>query len=182
MPVKEILTHYTKDQIKKAAQVKAIFVDVDGVLTNGKIIYDDAGREIKSFHVRDGHIISYLKKAGILIGIITGRDSPVVAKRAAELKLDFCHQGIVDKGATCEKLISFYKLKKKQIAYIGDDLIDLSGMRLSGFTASPIDAPEYIRNRVDLVTRVKGGQGVLREVADLILAANGTFDKILKEA
>jgi 3-deoxy-D-manno-octulosonate 8-phosphate phosphatase (KDO 8-P phosphatase) len=119
MPVKEVLGKYSKEQIRKAAGLKAIFFDVDGVLTDGKIIYDEAGSEIKQFNVKDGYIIGHLKKAGILTGIITGRESKAVNVRAAELKLDFCHQGIIDKYAVYEKLIRFHHLKHKQVAFIG---------------------------------------------------------------
>src|SRR5258706_10713065 len=177
MPVKEVLDRYTKDQIKKAAQIKAIFFDVDGVLTDGKITYDESGKEFKSFHGRDERIISYLKKAGILVGVISGRESTVVSKRASELKMDFCHQGIIDKLATFEKLVSFHKLKKKHVAYIGDDIDDLGVLKVSGLAACPADAPDYIRSKVELVTRAKEGQGVAREIADLVLAAQGGLDQ-----
>ncbi|MEQ1587381.1 MAG: HAD-IIIA family hydrolase [Cyclobacteriaceae bacterium] len=180
MPVKEVLAKYTKDQIKKAAQIKAIFFDVDGVLTNGGIIYDDTGREIKQFNVKDGYIISHLKRAGIVVGIITGRESKIVSNRAAELKLDFCHQGIMDKYVVFEKLVQFHKLKKKQVAYIGDDINDLKVLQNCGLSACPADALDYVRNKVDVITKSKGGEGVAREVSDLILAAKGTLDKILK--
>lgn len=180
MPVKEVLAKYTKEQIKKAAQIKAIFFDVDGVLTDGKIIYDDTGSESKEFNVKDGYIISHLKKAGILVGIITGRESKVVSNRAAELKLDFCHQGIMDKFSVFEKLIQFHKLKKKEVAYIGDDINDLKILDACGLSACPADAREYIKNRVDIVTESKGGQGVVRDISDLVLASKGILDKILK--
>ena len=120
--------------MKKAKAIQAIFFDVDGVLTDGKIIYDDNGVESKQFNVKDGYIISHLKKAGIIVGIITGRDSKVVSHRAAELKLDFCHQGIVDKHSVFEKLVEFHKLKKRQVAYIGDDINDLNTLRACGFS------------------------------------------------
>lgn len=180
MPVKEVLGKYSKEQIKKAAQIKAIFFDVDGVLTDGKIIYDDTGREIKEFSVKDGYIISHLKKAGIVVGIITGRESKTVSHRAAELKLDFCHQGIVDKYAVFEKLLAFHKLKKKEVAYVGDDINDLKVLSNCGLSACPADAMSYVKNRVEIVTEAKGGKGVLREVSDLVLAAKGELDKILK--
>jgi len=180
MPVKEVLAKYTKEQIKKAAQIKAIFFDVDGVLTNGGIIYDDTGREIKQFNVKDGYIISHLKKAGIVVGIITGRESKIVSNRAAELKLDFCHQGIMDKYAVFEKLVQFHKLKKKQVAYIGDDINDLKVLQNCGLSACPADALDYVKNKVDVITKSKGGEGVAREVSDLILASKGVLDKILK--
>jgi len=178
--LKQILSRYTKEQVKKASLIKAIFFDVDGVLTDGKIIYDNAGNETKQFNVKDGYIISHLKKAGIVVGIITGRDSKVVSHRANELKLDFCHQGIVDKLSVFEKLVDFHKLKKKQVAYIGDDINDLGALRNCGLSVCPADAISYVKAKVDLVTEVKGGEGVVREVADLVLAAKGEMEKILK--
>lgn len=153
---------------------------MDGVLTDGKIIYDNAGNETKQFNVKDGYIISHLKKAGIVVGIITGRDSKVVSFRANELKLDFCHQGIVDKLSVFEKLIDFHKFKKKQVAYIGDDINDLGALKNCGLSVCPADAMSYLKSKVDLVTEVKGGEGVVREVADLVLAARGEMEKILK--
>lgn len=175
------MAKYSKEQIRKAAHIKAIFFDVDGVLTDGRIIYDDVGREIKSFNVKDGLIISYLKKAGIITGAISGRDSPAVARRCAELKIDFCHQGIVDKASAFEKLVKHYKLKHREVAFIGDDLNDLPILRLAGFTVCPADTYDYIKDQVDLVTFAKGGNGVLREVADLVLSAKGILEKIIRE-
>lgn len=175
-----ILSRYSKEQIKKASFIKAIFFDVDGVLTDGRIIYDETGKEIKSFHVKDGLIIGYLKKAGIITGAISGRESAAVTKRLSELKVDFCHQGIVDKAMVFEKLMDHYKLKTKETIFIGDDINDLPVFRLCGFSVCPADSPEYIKVKADLVSSAKGGQGVLREVADLVLASKGLFDKILK--
>ena len=174
------MSHYSKEQIKKASIIKAIFFDVDGVLTDGKIIYDENGKEIKTFHVRDGLIISYLKKAGILTGAISGRESAAVSKRFAELKIDFCHQGIVDKAMVFEKLMVHYKLKAKEVAFIGDDLNDLPVFRLAGMAICPADTLEYIKEKADLVTKARGGEGVLREVADLILEAKGFLEKVLR--
>jgi 3-deoxy-D-manno-octulosonate 8-phosphate phosphatase (KDO 8-P phosphatase) len=176
----DVLHRYTKEQIKKASVIKAVFFDVDGVLTDGRIIYDDTGREIKSFNVKDGLIISYLKKAGIIMGAISGRESAAVTRRCAELKVDFCHQGIIDKAMVYEKLIKHYKLKSKQVAFIGDDINDLPVFRLAGFSICPADTFDYLKEQVDLVTYAKGGAGVLREVGDLVLTAKGLFEKILK--
>lgn len=179
-PHSNILARYTKEQIKKASLIKALFFDVDGVLTDGRIVYDDQGKEIKAFNVRDGLIIGYLKKAGILTGGISGRESAAVSKRFAELKIDFCHQGIVDKAMAFQKLIAHYKLQPKHVAFIGDDINDLPVFRLAGFSICPADTLDYIREQADLVTYAKSGAGVLREVADLILDARGLFQKILK--
>jgi 3-deoxy-D-manno-octulosonate 8-phosphate phosphatase (KDO 8-P phosphatase) len=180
--VKELLEKYPKSLIKKASGIKALFFDVDGVLTDGKIIYDEAGKESKNFNVKDGQIIGHLRKAGILVGAISGRESAAVSKRAVELKLDFCHQGIVDKEAVFKKLIEFHKIKKKEVAFVGDDINDLGILKQVGIPVCPADAPFYVRNFAELVTEAKGGQGVVREVADLILASKGYLEKLLTKS
>lgn len=178
--MKIILSQYGKSQIKKARNIKAIFFDIDGVLSDGKIIYDETGKEIKNFNVKDGYIISHLKKAGIVVGAISGRESGATQKRCAELKLDFCHQGIVDKAATFEKLAKHYNLKLKEVAFIGDDINDLCVFEKAGFSVCPADTFRYIKARTDLTTFAKGGEGVLREVADLVLAARGEFEAVIE--
>lgn len=177
--MKQILARYSKEQIKRAAAVKAIFFDVDGVLTDSRIIYDETGKEVKNFNVKDGQIISYLKKAGIIVGAISGRDSGATAKRSSELKLDFCHQGILDKALTFDKLVKHYQLKLKEVTFIGDDINDLPVFKIAGLSVCPADTFDYIKDNVDLVTYAKGGRGVLREVADLVLAARGELEKIV---
>lgn len=178
--MKDVLNQYPRSVIKKAAQIQALFFDVDGVLTNGHIHYDEHGNEWKQFDVKDGLIIGYLKKAKLIVGAISSRESAAVSKRAAELKFDFCHQGIVDKLTVLEKLAEFHHIKKKQIAYIGDDLNDLGVLRNCGLSVCPADAPVYIRKRVDIVTAGGGGSGAVREVGDLILAAKGLLDEVLE--
>ena len=177
--MKLILSRYTREQIKKAANIKAIFFDIDGVLSDGLIIYDDSGKETKNFNVKDGYIVNHLKKAGILTGAISGRDSMVTARRCAELKIDFCHQGILDKASACEKLMKHYKLRRKEVAFIGDDINDLPVFALVGLRVCPADTFNYMKANADLVTEAKGGQGVFREVADLVLAARGDMGNIL---
>ena len=177
--MKQILARYTKEQIKKASLIRAIFFDVDGVLTDSKIIWDETGKEIKNFNVKDGYIVSHLKKAGIVTGAISGRDSAATAKRCAELKFDFCHQGIIDKADTFEKLVKHYGLKHKEVVFIGDDINDLPVFSVAGFSVCPADTFQYIKDRVDLVATTKGGRGVFREVADLVLAARGEFESLL---
>lgn len=178
--LKQILSAYEKEVIRKAGQIRGIFFDVDGVLTDSQIIYDETGKEIKNFNVKDGQIISYLKKAGIIVGAISGRESGATAKRSSELKLDFCHQGILDKATTFTKLVDHYKFKMKEVAFIGDDINDIPVFHIAGLSACPADTFGYVKDHVDLVTNAKGGRGVLREVADLVLAARGDFEKIIK--
>jgi len=176
-----ILSKYTPDQIALASTIKAIVFDVDGVLTEGQIIYSNSGDELKIFNVRDGLITNYLREYGFLTGAITGRHSTLVQKRCEELKLDFFHQGVRDKWSVLEKEISRLDLEAKQVCYIGDDLIDLRALTQVGLGVAPLDAPGYIRQHADLVTSAKGGEGVLREVADLILASQGYFTEIIKK-
>jgi 3-deoxy-D-manno-octulosonate 8-phosphate phosphatase (KDO 8-P phosphatase) len=178
--LKRILEKYTKDQIKKASVIKAIFFEAVGVFADGRIIYDESGKEIINFSSKDGHIIRFLKKAGILTGIISSRDSSVVNRRCNELGLDFCHQGILDKASVLEKLGKHYKLKPKEIAFIGNDIDDLPALRLAGLSVCPADSIDYIRDSVTLVTNARSGRGVVREVADLVLAARGEFEKIVR--
>lgn len=179
--MKEILQQYPKALVKNAAKVKAIFFDVDGVLTDGTIIYDDGGKETKKFDVKDGLIVGHLRKANILVGAISGRESAAVSRRASELKFDFCHQGIVDKLSVFMKLIEHYKLKRKEVAYMGDDLNDLAILTEAGLSACPADSPVYLKKRVHLITASKGGHGAFRELADLVLASRGYFTKMLKD-
>jgi len=163
----------------KAKKIKLIAFDVDGVLTDGGIIYDNSGMEIKRFNVKDGQIISHLKKAGFIVGAITGRDSQVVKNRCEELKLDFHYHGSSDKLVQYEKIKEKYNLKDKHIAYIGDDIIDLPILTRCGLSATPNDARRYIKKYVDYVTVSKGGEGALRDLADFILWSNKLLEKII---
>ncbi|MCG8388308.1 MAG: 3-deoxy-manno-octulosonate-8-phosphatase [Cytophagales bacterium] len=176
-----ILNKYTPGQVAKASKIKAVVFDVDGVLTGGEIIYSNTGDELKQFNVKDGLIIKHLKNHGILTGAITGRTSQLVQKRCEELKLDFFYQGARDKWMILKKEIDQLDLKDHETCYIGDDLIDLKSLVRVGLSVSPSDAPGYIKDHVDLVASCKGGQGVVREVADLVLASQGALKQIVKE-
>ena len=165
---------------QKAKKIKAIVFDVDGVLTDGGIIYDNSGMEIKRFNVKDGQIISHLKKNGFIVGAITGRDSQVVKNRCKELKLDFHFHGSHDKLVQYDKIKKEYNLTDEQIAYIGDDIIDLSILTRCGLSATPQDARVYMKKYVDFITPSKGGDGALRDLADFILDEQGLLDEIIK--
>ena len=166
---------------KKAKKIKAIVFDVDGVLTDGGIIYDNSGMEIKRFNVKDGQIITHLKKVGIIVGAITGRDSQVVKNRCEELKLDFHYHGSSDKLIQYEKIKNTYNLNDEEIAYIGDDIIDLSILTRCGLSSTPSDARVYMKENVDLVLPSSGGNGVLRDLADYILEAQGLLKDIIQK-
>ena len=167
--------------IQKAKKIKAIFFDVDGVLTDGGIIYDNAGLEYKRFNVKDGQIIKHLKQAGIITGVITGRSSQVVKNRCEELKIDVHRHGIHNKLETFEQLLLEQGLEPNQVAYIGDDINDLPVLTRCGLSATPADGHEAVRDNVDLTLETKGGDGALRELADLILSAQGIYERIIEK-
>ena len=168
-------------QLNKAKNIKAVVFDVDGVLTDGGIIYDNSGMEIKRFNVKDGQIISHLKRAGFIVGAITGRDSQVVKNRCEELKLDFHFHGSSDKLVQYEKIKETYSLQDNEIAYMGDDIIDLSILTRCGLSATPKDAREYIKKYVDFVAPSKGGDGALRDFADFILQEQNLLESIIQK-
>ena len=182
--MEKILKNYPEDLIAKARQIKLIITDVDGVLTDGKIIYDDNGLEYKEFSVRDGQIMRFLREAGIKTGVITGRESRVVINRCEELQFDFHHHGAKDKLKIWDEVINNLGINAVNVAYVGDDLLDIPLFAKAGLSASPPDAPEYVRERAGFVLNTKGGKGAFREFADFILAAQGQwesiFDKLYK--
>lgn len=169
-----------KALIEKLQKIKAIFFDVDGVLTDGSIIYLGDKEEIKSFNVKDGQILKHLRENGIKIGAITGRSSDAVKRRCEELKLDFFGQGISDKYQFIDERLSEMGMKWEEVCYIGDDIIDLKALKMSAFSAAPEDALEYIKSEVDYVCNKKGGHGVVREVADMVLHAQGKLENIIR--
>ena len=163
----------------KAQAIRAVLFDVAGVLTDGGIIYTDGGEEIKRFHVHDGQIIPHLRRLGFVVGAITGRDSRAVRRRMEELKLDCHYHGVRDKLAVYEAIKSTYDLPDKAIAYIGDDIIDLPILSRCGLRAAPADARHLVRDRVEFITPSRGGEGALRDLAELILDAQGLLEPIL---
>lgn len=161
-----------KEVLSKAKNIKLIVTDLDGVLTDGGIVLDDNGMEYKRFQVKDGQIIRFLRESGIKTGVITGRDVPVSKFRCEQMGVDFHLHGVNDKWPTLKSIIKNMDLKASQVAYIGDDIIDLELLTNAGFSAAPADAIFYIKDKVDYVTLKKGGEGAFRELADLILYAN----------
>lgn len=151
----------SENVLEKAQQIKAILFDIDGVLTDGGIIYDDNGIEYKKYNVKDGQIISHLKRLGFVVGAITGRESDVVKNRCIELGLDFHKHGVKDKLIEYNVFKDTYNLQDEQIAYIGDDIIDLSILAKCGLSATPNDVRGYMKKNVNIVTSTKGSEGVL---------------------
>ncbi len=164
-----------KDFYKKLEKVILLVLDVDGVLTDGKIIIDDMGNESKNFHVRDGHGLRLLMRGGVDVALLTGRTSDVVKHRAQELGIEEVYQGIWDKEKTLEEILHKRDLVCDSVAYVGDDVVDVPAFKMVGFSAAVADAPVYVREQADYVTHKKGGEGAVREVCDMILRARGLW-------
>lgn len=166
---------------EKLKHIELLLLDVDGVMTDGRIIWDAHGVETKAFNVKDGHGIKLVQRAGVQVGIITGRTSPVVDLRARELGIDILYQGAL------KKLDSYLDIKQRtglddhQIAYMGDDVIDVPVMRRVGFSAAPADALPEVAAVADYVARCAGGCGAVRELCDLVLKARGQWQELVAD-
>lgn len=160
-----------KELREKLKKIKFLILDVDGVLTDGSIVYSSKGEEIKTFNVHDGYGIEMLRQNGIPVGIITGRISSIVEKRAQDLKIENLVQGTIDKIPAAEKFAQKYNLSFDEIAFIGDDLFDIPLLQKVGFSAAPKNARREVKRIVDYVTTNEGGKGAVREVIDMILEA-----------
>jgi 3-deoxy-D-manno-octulosonate 8-phosphate phosphatase (KDO 8-P phosphatase) len=158
--------------------IQLLLLDVDGVMTDGGIIYDGNGLETKIFNVRDGHGIKMLQRAGIEVGIITGRSSAVVDVRAQELGIELVYQGALRKLESYEDVKLKTGLTDSQIAYMGDDVIDVPVMRRVGFAAAPQDALAEAKRAAHYIASCNGGRGAVREVCDLILKGRGAWDEV----
>ncbi|GAB4436988.1 MAG: HAD hydrolase family protein [bacterium] len=165
--------------LQLAKPVKLLLMDVDGVLTDGRIIYDSDGRELKFFHVRDGHGLKLISRYGVKTGIITGRNSSIVNKRAAELGIEIVYQNAKDKKVVIEEILKEQKLKPEEVAYIGDDIVDIPVFRRVGFRVTVPDAPYEVRDEVDYITLNYAGKGAVREVCEIILKAKGLWVEII---
>lgn len=165
----------------KLMNIKLILMDVDGVLTSGEIIYDSSGTEVKKFHVQDGMGITLARLGGLKTGIITGRLSEMVKRRAEELKFDVVAQGSFNKLPDYEKIKQQLKLKDEQIAYIGDDILDMSILKRVGFSVAVSNARDEVKAICDYVTVAIGGNGAVREVIDKILIRQNKMDGIVND-
>lgn len=179
--MQKVLADIPQDVQSRAQKIKAILFDVDGVLTDGSIIYTNSGDEIKAFNVKDGQIISHLKRLDFTVGAITGRESALVERRCKELKLDYCFQGVKDKFQIVQDIAEQKGLKLEEIAYIGDDIIDLKVIKNVGLGVAPADALSYVKEEAHFTTTKSGGNGVLREVGDIILSRQGKLGQIIED-
>ncbi len=164
--------------VRRASRIRLLLLDSDGVLTDGRITMTSAGEEIRSFDVRDGHGIRMGQQAGLLFGVISGRDSRVLAERAAELQIDEVHQGVWDKLGCVREILGRRKLGRQAACFVGDDLIDVPAMRHCGLAVAPADALPEVRRASHYVTQQPGGRGAVREVIDLLLRASGSWDQV----
>lgn len=164
---------------EKLKHIELLLLDVDGVMTDGRIIWDANGTEIKFFNVKDGHGIKLVQRAGIQVGIITGRVSPVVDLRAKELGIEILYQGSLRKQESYDEIKRCTGLSDHQIAYMGDDVIDVPVMRRVGFSAAPADALPEVLKVADYVARARGGWGAVRELCDLLLKGRGMWQELV---
>ncbi len=166
---------------EKAKLVKLLVLDVDGVMTDGRIIYTDDGEEVKAFDVKDGHSIKLLMRGGVEVALLTGRESRVVLHRADNLGIKMVYQGAKDKLPVFERLLTEKGLNGKEVCYLGDDLVDMPVMKRVGLSVSVADGHEDLKDCVDYVTKSPGGRGAVREVCELILKAQGKWGPLTQK-
>ena len=164
------------DTQARAARIKLVAFDIDGVMTDGGLHYSDDGHEFKTFNVQDGLGIVLMKRAGIEVAIITGRTSNVVSCRAKDLGIEHVFHGVGDKRTVAGKLLEQLGLAWSELAFMGDDLIDLKAMAQCGLAIAPANARPIAKERAHVVTEAAGGHGAVREAVELILAAQGKLD------
>ncbi|MBI4979283.1 MAG: HAD hydrolase family protein [Spirochaetes bacterium] len=170
-----------KTMQQRLARISMIVCDVDGVLTDGRLIVTDRGYELKHFHSKDGFAVHFGKTIGLSFGIITARSTEAVQIRfKKQLKLDEVHDGVKDKGRAFQELCARRKLTPEQVAYAGDELIDLPAMHRAGVSFAPRDAAAEVRRAASWVTSVDGGRGVLREIVMLIARAQGRYHEAVQ--
>ncbi|MCK4648377.1 HAD hydrolase family protein [bacterium] len=155
----------------RAKKIKMIIMDVDGVLTDGRIILGSKGEELKNFYVQDGQGIALALQKGLIIALISGRNSKVVERRAKELKIKEVYQNISKKIKVYSQLLRKYSLKEEEVAYIGDDLGDIPPLKKTGLALAPANGVEEVKGIVHYITRSSGGRGAVREAIDIILKA-----------
>ena len=163
---------------ERASRIRMVLLDVDGVLTDGRLFMDSGGNEARCFHVRDGHGIRMGQRAGLEFGIVSGRESRVVTDRAAELSITEVHQKIHDKVECVDRMLSRLGVRHEAVCFVGDDMIDIPVMRRVGLAAAPGDAAPEARDAAHFVAAANGGRGAVREVVELLLRASGKWEQV----
>lgn len=161
-------------------KIKLLLLDVDGVLTDGSIVYDDRGVEIKHFNVKDGLGLRLLMQAGVQVGIITGRSSAALRHRCDNLGIEHLYEAVRDKTIALQDVLEKTAVSATETAFVGDDLPDLPIMKQVGIAITVADAPQEMHAAADMTTTAKGGQGAVREICEAILKAQARWDEIVK--
>jgi len=165
--------------LAKARDIKLLLLDVDGVLTDGRLYIGNDGEQLKVFSSLDGHGIKLLQRSGIRVGIVSGRDSRPLSWRAAELGITLLFKGREDKLTALNEIIELERLEYREIAYVGDDLPDLAVITRVGLGIAVPNGHREIRQRADLITEAEGGNGAVREVCDFLLEAAGRYEQVI---
>jgi len=165
----------------RCRRIQLILSDVDGVLTDGGIIFDNQGVELKQFHIRDGLGIRIWQRTGFKFGLITGRSSQIVKQRAAELGIEIVRQGFEQKWPAALEVMQSLGLTSEQVCFLGDDLPDLPVIRRVGLGVAVADAAQEVRSAAHLVTRHRGGTGAVRELVEIILRAQNRWDDVIEK-
>lgn len=168
-----------EELLEKAKKIRALILDVDGVLTNGVMYYSNYGEEIKAFDVRDGFAMVVWQNLGNFLAIITAHKSGIVRRRAKDLNIRYIYESRNNKLKVYYKIKRKFKLQDSEICYIGDDLIDLAVIKAAGFSVTVPEAASEVKASVDYITEKAGGSGAVREVIELILKAQGKWHKVL---
>lgn len=175
MPQQGFYGPISDDVWQRAQKIKLLICDVDGVFSDGRIYLSNAGEELKAFHTRDGYGVRSLLTSGFQLAVITGRQSKIVENRMTALGIQHIYQGIDNKFVPYEALLSLYNVTPEEVAYIGDDIVDLPVMKAVGLAVCVADGHPYVRQHAHLLTHLHGGHGALRELADLLLLSQNKF-------
>ncbi|MGI2068016.1 3-deoxy-manno-octulosonate-8-phosphatase KdsC [Shewanella sp. MF08487] len=175
MPQQGFYGPISDDVWQRAQKIKLLICDVDGVFSDGRIYLSNSGEELKAFHTRDGYGVRSLLTSGFHLAVITGRQSKIVENRMTALGVTHIYQGVDNKFAPYEELLALYGVTPDEVAYIGDDMVDLPVMNVVGLAVSVADGHPYVRQHAHFVTTLNGGHGALRELTDLLLLSQNKF-------
>ncbi|AUD59077.1 MULTISPECIES: 3-deoxy-manno-octulosonate-8-phosphatase KdsC [Shewanella] len=175
MPQQGFYGPISDDVWQRAQKIKLLICDVDGVFSDGRIYLSNSGEELKAFHTRDGYGVRSLLTSGFNLAVITGRQSKIVENRMTALGVTHIYQGVDNKFEPYEALLALYGVTPEEVAYIGDDIVDLPVMNVVGLAVSVADGHPYVRQHAHFVTTLNGGHGALRELTDLLLLSQNKF-------
>jgi 3-deoxy-D-manno-octulosonate 8-phosphate phosphatase (KDO 8-P phosphatase) len=175
----ELLNPEPESLQTKAARIKLLLFDVDGVLTDGAVIIHGDGSESKRFGIRDGIAMVWAQRSGLKVGLLSARTSATTPQRAAQLGITLIHQGVTSKVAAYERILADERLSDQEVAFMGDDIVDLAVLGRVGLSAAPADAVAEVVSRVDWVSSAPGGNGAARELVETVLRAQNLWDAVM---